>query len=265
MDELYSIENAQKFNWSSVTGNLNPERVSHLETYLVGNKILDAGCSAGAYVEFLAKKGLEVTGVDKYEQFLAIARERTLGTYVKGDITKLPFSNKTFDCTYCFDILEHVDDQLAIQELARVTAKRLIITVPKQDEIMHKFNLTFLHYQDKSHIRNYTKECLKELLVKIDCSKVYIFEELVVPMKELVKEMINFNFKNFSTDKIVYTMLRMKLKEILSFHNSSWQSLYQKSCDSLKNRFLDEALYNDIYTGLVAVVDLAPLEEKYEN
>ena len=65
----YSLENAQNFNWSSVSGNLNSERVSHLETYLVGNKILDAGCGGGAFVEFLSQKGLEVTGVDKYNQF----------------------------------------------------------------------------------------------------------------------------------------------------------------------------------------------------
>ena len=133
----YSLENAKKFNWSSISGNLNAERVSHLENYLVGNKILDAGCGGGAYVEFLSHKGHEVTGIDKYDEFLKVAREQGReGNYVQGDLTNLPFADKAFDCTFCFDVLEHIDDLLAIKELARVTKKRLIIAVPKEDEVM---------------------------------------------------------------------------------------------------------------------------------
>ncbi|KAF3885779.1 class I SAM-dependent methyltransferase [Tolypothrix bouteillei] len=162
MNNLYTIENAEKFNWSSVSGQLNPERVSHLDKYLIGKKILDAGCGGGAYVEFLSQKNLEVTGVDKYEHFLQVARQKgKLGTYIQADITNLPFPDKVFDCTYCYDVLEHIDDQAAIKELIRVTSKRLIVAVPQEDEIMKKFNLTFLHYQDKTHLRNYTENSLK--------------------------------------------------------------------------------------------------------
>ena len=233
MKGLYSLENAKKFNWSSVSGNLNPERVSHLENYLVGTKILDAGCGGGAYVEFLAKKGLEVTGVDKYEQFLQVARQDRIGTYVRGDITNLPFPDKTFDCTYCFDVLEHIDDRIAIQELARVTKKRLIITVPKEDELMIKFNLTFLHYQDKTHLRNYIEESLKELLSIISYSQIAIFPELAVPTKLLVQEMIIWNNSNSGAKLAAKKMLK-----------------------SLLFRLLNRTSYKQIYTGLVAIVTL---------
>lgn len=271
MNELYSIENAQKFNWSSVTGNLNPERVSHIETYLVGKKILDAGCSAGAYVEFLVQKGLEVTGVDKYEQFLQVAREQgRKGAYVQGDITNLPFPDKTFDCTYCFDVLEHVDDRLAIQELARVTTKRLIIAVPKEDEIMNKFNLTFLHYQDKTHLRNYTEMSLRELVSKIKYSKLVILAELAVPINYLAKEMI-YDIK-FETIKFWLKYLTHQWIDVKS-KNSTLNYLAKKTINFLINTFFNEALwekmdkdlvkklfegnlYKEIYTGLVAVVDL---------
>lgn len=269
MDELYSLENAQKFNWSSVTGNLNPERVSHLETYLVGKKILDAGCAGGAYVEFLAQKGLEVTGVEKYEQFLQVARQDRRGAYVQGDLTNLPFPDKTFDCTYCFDVLEHVDDQLAIQELARVTTRRLIIAVPKEDEIMNNFNLTYLHYQDKTHLRNYTEMSLKELFSKINYSNLVIFSELAVPTKYLVQEMIVLKgetIKN-SMKNLVHQMIDRK------FNNSTYKYFGRKSSSflinillnkavwgkvdkELVNKLLETASYKEIYTGLVAVVDL---------
>ena len=234
MNNLYSLANAQKFNWSSITGDLNPERISHLETYLVGNNILDAGCGGGAYVEFLSQKGLEVTGVDKYKQFLQVAQERgRIGTYEECDITNLKFSDKIFDCTYCFDVLEHVDDKLAIQELARVTTSRLIIAVPKEDEIMHEFNLTFLHYQDKSHIRNYSEQTLKELITTINYSKLSIFPELQVPARFLVKKMILsqnlYPKKNFVSKKLITLILP---------------------------RLLNKASYQSIFTGLVAIVDL---------
>jgi len=234
MNQLYSLENALKFNWSSISGNLNSERISHLKNHLVGNKILDAGCGGGGYVEFLAQKGLEVTGIDKYDQFLQIARDKgRIGTYIQGDITNLPFSDKTFDCTYCFDVLEHIDDQLAIQELARVTKNRIIIAVPKEDELMHRFGLTFLHYQDKTHLRNYTEESLQNLVTKIDYSNLVIFPELSVPAKFLVREMIEHDSFNYSVKFIAKNILnRLSLK------------------------ILNQAVYRQIHTGLVAIITL---------
>ncbi|MBE9048064.1 class I SAM-dependent methyltransferase [Pleurocapsales cyanobacterium LEGE 10410] len=234
MNSLYSLTNAQKFNWSSVSGDLNPERVSHLETYLAGNKILDAGCGGGAYVEFLSRKGLEVTGIDKHKQFLRVAKEQSrIGTYVQCDITKLNFLDKTFDCTYCFDVLEHVDDKLAIQELARVTTSRLIIAVPKEDEIMHEFNLTFLHYQDKTHLRNYSEQSLRELVTTINYSKLSIFPELQVPARFLVKKMILWH----------------------GLH-SKQNSISNKLTTLILPKLLNKASYQKIFTGLVAIVDL---------
>ena len=234
MNELYSLANAQKFKWSSVNGDLAPERVFYLETYLVGNKILDAGCGGGAYVEFLSQKNLKVTGVDKHERFLRVAKEQDrIGTYVQSDITNLDFLDKTFDCTYCFDVLEHINDKLAIQELARVTTNRLIITVPQEDEVMHKFNLTFLHYQDKTHLRNYTEQSLKKLIAKINYSKLTISPELQVPTQFLVKKMILWNDlqskQNFVAKKLTTLIL---------------------------SRLLKQASYREIFTGLVAIVDL---------
>lgn len=239
MDDHYTVENAKKFNWSSISGNLNPERISHLETYIEGTRILDAGCGGGAYVEFLTSKGLTVTGVDKYEQFLRVARQRgRKGVYIESDLAKLPFSNKEFDCTYCYDVLEHVDDQAAIKELARVTSKRLIIAVPKEDNAMDKFNLTFLHYQDKTHLRNYTKESLKELVSLVSHSNLRIFPELAVPARSLVWAMMNFNYSSPSSAFFKFETIR------------------RKAFMFLLNKFLRKAIYKEIYTGLVAIVDL---------
>ncbi|PSB35725.1 class I SAM-dependent methyltransferase [Stenomitos frigidus] len=234
MQDFYSVENAKKFNWSSISGNLNPERVSHLNRYLLGKKILDAGCGGGAYVEFLSQKNFEITGIDKYNQFLDVARERgQSGTYVQGDVTDLPFADKTFDCTYCFDVLEHVDDHLAIQELIRVTEKRLIIAVPKEDETMHRFGLTFAHYQDKTHLRNYTSKSLEELFLSTNHSSFHVFTELDIPTKYLVREMIEFSSS-----------------ELIS------NGISQKILKKLSRLILNLLSYRKVATGLIAVINL---------
>lgn len=229
--ENYSVENARNFKWSSVSGDLHPVRVSHLDKYIIGQDILDCGCGGGAYVEFLAAKGLSVTGIDKYDVFLDIARKQArLGTYSQGDITELGFEDKSFDCTYCYDVLEHVDDKLALKEMARVTRRRLILAVPKEDELMTKYGLTFFHYQDKTHLRNYTESSLRALVETIVHSKSHIFPELAVLAGDLVRDMIEF------------TRPRPRLRSIVF--------------NRLLGKMLDRASYKRVYTGLVAVVDL---------
>lgn len=235
MDELYTLENAKRFQWSSITGELHSERVNHLEAYLVGRRILDAGCGGGAYVEYLAQRGLDVTGCDKYDQFLQVARERgRLGRYVQSDVTDLEFPDNTFECSYCFDVLEHVDDERAIQELARVTTKRLILAVPREVELVDRFNLTFLHYQDKTHLRNYTEQSLQELAETVPHSRISIFPELPVGIAELVREAIRFQWPS---DSIARSLKGRVYTHVLS-------------------KLLARASYPRLYTGLVAVIDL---------
>lgn len=265
MDELYSLENAEKFNWSSISGNLNPERVNHLEKYLVGEKILDAGCGGGAYVEFLSTKGLDVTGVDKYDQFLQVARQKgRQGTYIQADIGQLPFSDKNFDCTYCFDVLEHVDDQAALKELARVTSKRIIFTVPQKDETMYKYGLLLYPYQDPTHLRYYNENTIEELTQKIYHSHLHIFSEGHVPLHGLFKEVLKNEELVFpwsqclgaaSKVKLPSTIANKVISKLTSIILTSVLDI--KSLDiAIVNHLNNPSPYKKINLGLVAIISL---------
>ncbi len=190
----YSLDNARKFGWGSISGDLHPERLAHLETYLIGPRVLDAGCGGGGFVHFLSEHGFAAYGADLHPEFLNVARRQGWrGALVQADLSRLPFADQTFDTTFCFDVLEHVDDRAVIRELARVTKKRLILAVPREDEIMGAYSLTFRHYQDKTHLRNYTPESLDVLARGVRPAAVHVFPELLVPARELALRLLQKN------------------------------------------------------------------------
>lgn len=188
MSAEYSVANAEKFGWGSISGELNPERRAHLETHLIGPRVLDAGCGGGGFVDFLSETGFEAVGVDLHAQFLEVARRSEFrGRFVQGDVSRLPFRDKVFDSTFCFDVLEHIDDDAAaLREFARVTKRRILFAVPRENEELIGSNLTFLHYQDKTHVRNYTVESIQALAAPLRPSNVQVFPELFVPARDLV-------------------------------------------------------------------------------
>lgn len=231
----YSLTAAEIFGWSSITGHLPAERVSHLAKHVVGRKVLDAGCGGGAYVHLLSGEGFDVTGLDKYDDFLRVARDKGLmGTYVQGDVTAIPFPDDTFDCTFCFDVLEHVDDKRAIRELARVTSQRIIVVVPREDRSLQQFSLALIHYTDHTHLRYYTEGSLRELLQEIDYSTLSIYPELIVPAKQVVQHMVGFQSDN-----------------------APLHVIRRKACNFLLRQLLERASYREVFTGLVAIVNLA--------
>lgn len=260
----YSLDKAREFGWASIGTDLPAERVSLLQTFLVNKRVLDAGCGGGAYVDYLSRGGLDVTGVDRYQPFLQLARKNGRGgNFVQGDITNLPFQDKTFDCTYCFDVLEHVDDYSVIKELARVTAKRLILTVPAKDETLGKWGLTFYHYQDQTHLRYYTETDLRELVSAINCSNSTIFPEAAVHMHLFIREMIEFDKVNAV---IPFLEPFYKLKVGIPLLNKIFMRgsafilkrlIDTTNFEKLTGRFLKDSItYKQLNTSLMAVIDL---------
>jgi SAM-dependent methyltransferase len=188
----YSLENARRFGWATIGGPLDKEKTAILEKYVVGPRVLDAGCGGGGYVDYLARKGLDAVGVDKHSQFLTVAREKGFrGQFLQCDLAdRLPFADAAFDTTVCYDVLEHVDDVAAISELARVTRSRLILTVPQEDVWMTHHRLVFSTYRDQTHLRYYTESSLRALIATANPAKVKLFGEQFVSIRRLAGTML---------------------------------------------------------------------------
>src|ERR687892_1249811 len=83
-------------------------------------RILDVGCGTGANLIMLSNYG-EAEGVDVSEDALAFCRERGLDKVRLGAGEALPYEDGTFDLVTAFDVVEHMDDDLAgLKEMYRV-------------------------------------------------------------------------------------------------------------------------------------------------
>ena len=95
-------------------------------------RILDVGCGTGANLVMLSQFG-EVEGVDISPDALAFCRERGLKNVKLGAAEQLPFADCSFDVVAAFDVVEHMDDDVAgLREMRRVLQPngRLLLFVP---------------------------------------------------------------------------------------------------------------------------------------
>ena len=95
-------------------------------------RILDVGCGTGANLLLLSKYG-DAEGVDVSDDALAFCRERGLDQVTKGAGEELPHADETFDLVTAFDVVEHMDDDLAgLREMYRVLRPggRALLFVP---------------------------------------------------------------------------------------------------------------------------------------
>jgi ubiquinone/menaquinone biosynthesis C-methylase UbiE len=90
--------------------------------------LLDLGCGAGRHLNFIAKEGYKVTGLDFSQSGLDAARalleqSSIHADLVQGSVTELPFADESFDGIVCFGVLYYLmpdDIRIAVKEMHRV-------------------------------------------------------------------------------------------------------------------------------------------------
>ena len=120
-------------------------------------EILDAGCGSGRNLEWLARSG-SVTGLEPAGDSLEAARSRGAGPVLEGSIEAIPSEDRSFDLATCFDVIEHVNDRIALRELRRVVRPDglLVVTVPAYAWLWSD------HDVRNRHRRRYTRRTLLE-------------------------------------------------------------------------------------------------------
>lgn len=110
-------------------------------------KVIDVGCGKGDFTVELAKRYPqfeEIWGIDFLKEAFDIAREnaKQFGKvfFKEASLLNIPFKDKNFDLTICINLLHHVhidDFNRAIEELARITDKYLILEIRNKKNIFN--------------------------------------------------------------------------------------------------------------------------------
>lgn len=103
-------------------------------------KVVDVGCGNGVFVNRLvvSKPEVEVFAVDRSAKALEFVKCNK----TQGEITSIPFPDRYFDCVTCLEVIEHLgvnDFRLALGELARVSNKFIIVSVPFDEKIEESY------------------------------------------------------------------------------------------------------------------------------
>jgi len=119
--EQLEVERRKVGSW----GHLVKSRVDITLKY-ADKRILDVGCSNGAYVRLLRGRGYDAYGLD------LLPDKEWRGEYKSyfqvGDICHLPYKDNSFDTIIAFEVLEHVENvKSCLKELYRVCRKNIII------------------------------------------------------------------------------------------------------------------------------------------
>jgi SAM-dependent methyltransferase len=144
-------------------------------------RILDAGCGTGRNLLEFGKLG-RATGVDVSPQAVDFCRGRGVEDVRQAAVEDLPFDADSFDVLLATDVIEHVDDDVAVlRELRRVAAgdARLILTVPAYQWLWSS------HDESVHHRRRYTAGRLRERVLATGWEptvETYFFSTVLPPV-----------------------------------------------------------------------------------
>ena len=112
---------------------VNPWRVGHIESIVKelglnpqGKTALEVGSGGGILTEEICKMGFTTTGIDPAKESVTTATNHAKASglnikYEHGSGENLPYANASFDCVFCCDVLEHVQDlPKVMSEISRV-------------------------------------------------------------------------------------------------------------------------------------------------
>ncbi|MBL0356336.1 MAG: class I SAM-dependent methyltransferase [Chitinophagaceae bacterium] len=145
--------------------------------------LADIGCGNGIFAVMLQKlrPELDTTSVDRSETALKYVKTKSK----VGDITGLPFEDKTFDCVTCFQVLEHIPYPVydtVLNELSRISKKHVIISVPYQEKTEDDITqcpACHTIFNAELHLRNYQDKDIQQLFTKFNfkCVKQQLIEK----------------------------------------------------------------------------------------
>jgi SAM-dependent methyltransferase len=137
------------------------------------DRLLDVGCAEGFVIDHLRRSAIsiQVIGGDFDAEALLWGRShlRHGAPLANLDVHRLPFADNQFPLVICLEVLEHLpDSRLGLAELARVSAKYVLVSVPHEPFFRGANFLRGKHLRDlgndPEHLHNYTGAGFRAML-----------------------------------------------------------------------------------------------------
>jgi len=162
------------------------------------SKILDIGCGTGIILSSLTNYK-NIYGIDNEPKAIQYCKKNKLKNVTIGNAQKLSFPSNFFDCLIVLDVLEHVDENIALSEFVRVLKPGgyLIITVPAYQWMWSKWDEILMHK------KRYTKSSLSQALTKhqlIIYKITYLYSFILIPTFLIRKIKTYFKSDHYSSD-----------------------------------------------------------------
>lgn len=141
--------------------------------------VIDLGCGDKPF--WRADVLLDNSKLGNEHRYSSSGINKEIGYYVDSDLTKTPFSDKTFDFSFCSHVLEHVQrPDLAIKEIMRISHKGYLEVPNGIMEMIYPYqgHLWFI-YQIKDELIFIRKGKGLHQALSIANSKYYYLTKLV--------------------------------------------------------------------------------------
>jgi SAM-dependent methyltransferase len=140
----------------------NQEKILADMSYdLSGKYLLDVGCGQGNFIKMFLNSEHErtlIVGVDITVESLREAKAKFRAesvAFMVADVRYLPFRCKSFDLTYCKDVMHHAEDKKFLDHLI-FTSNRVIVVEASRD---NRLNMIYTRINHDDHLR--TEELIK--------------------------------------------------------------------------------------------------------
>lgn len=137
--------------------------------------LLDAGCGIGLASIYYSKRFKNITSVDLEKQKINQAKSLAKSNYIENinfkdvNLIKAPFTKKQFDMIICFEVIEHVEDDVSmLKGFSKMLSKNgeLILSFPSKT-LMSKIAQKSLDHFKIGYVPSDIKKMLNKLNMKI--------------------------------------------------------------------------------------------------
>jgi len=146
-------------------------------------KVLEIGIGTGFVTRYLKERGVDIINIDVMH---------SLKPDIAASVLALPFSSEIFSIVGCYEVLEHIpyeDFTTALEELARVSRKHVVLSLPDvttayrffaelprmkpiKKFIPHPFHRSSVHIYDGHHHWEIGKKYYSLRKIKTDIGKL---------------------------------------------------------------------------------------------